>query len=242
MVMVQEQMESGDENYRNERKGEKKERERRDSTRSTRSRGEKEGRDRDGHGERDRDRDRHRSSWDRDRDHEYHSDREHRDKDRDRKGKDRARDTDRDSVKSKHRDGETEKEAAGKAVATTAVYTPEFLHALANSPTKAEFDVISGEVRFTRRFVRRNRRLRRALRLSSSRDRTLRGLTRTLAHVSPFPHRQGPKARRETSQTLPPARRVRPSTECIWRGGRCGEAGGGLLYELAGKTVRALVP
>ncbi|KAF7358406.1 hypothetical protein MVEN_00890800 [Mycena venus] len=107
MVMVQEQTDPGDENNRDERKGEKRERERRDST-------------------------------------------------RDRKGKDRARDTDRDSVKSKHRDEDKGREDTGKAVATTAAYTPEFLHALANSRTKAEFDVISGEdaVRFTRRFVR----------------------------------------------------------------------------------------
>ncbi|KAJ7235620.1 hypothetical protein B0H12DRAFT_136376 [Mycena haematopus] len=87
---------------------------------------------------------------DEDRDHDRH-----REKDRDRsRDERRSRDHDEDHKRrSRDYDKGKEREDEGKKLNPV---TPEFLHALANSPTKTEFDVISGAdaVRFTRKFVR----------------------------------------------------------------------------------------
>ncbi|KAJ7918832.1 hypothetical protein B0H13DRAFT_1991035 [Mycena leptocephala] len=99
-----------------------------------------------------------RKEKEKERDEEKEARRERRDSHRDRERDDdrkHRKDSKRDKGKGRESDKHTDDER-DKKESRVAAYTPEFLHSLANSPTKAEFDVISGAdaVRFTRRFVR----------------------------------------------------------------------------------------
>ncbi|KAJ7351965.1 hypothetical protein DFH08DRAFT_857591 [Mycena albidolilacea] len=154
MTMVQEQEKEKDEGRR-ERKDSTR-RSRRDSTRSERDADEHKER----HHHRERDKRKSRGSDD---DRERDRDKRSRDKDGHRSSRDRSRDShrehSRDSRRSaRDRDRERDHHSDKEKDEPVAAYTPEFLHALAhsNSPTKPEFDVISGAdaVAFARKFVR----------------------------------------------------------------------------------------
>ncbi|KAF8136832.1 hypothetical protein K438DRAFT_750428 [Mycena galopus ATCC 62051] len=132
-------------------------RSRKDSTRSTRSRrdstasrrDEREHRD-----DRDREKGKSRESHHSDGEGRDHSDHHHR-----RRSHHSHHHDDGDREKS-HSDNEHKGRDSLK-INTASAYTPEFLHALANgnSPTKSEFDVLTGvdAVRFTKKFVRNQR-------------------------------------------------------------------------------------
>jgi hypothetical protein len=154
MTMVQEQEKEKDEGRR-ERKDSTR-RSRRDSTRSERDADEHKER----HHHRERDKRKSRGSDD---DRERDRDKRSRDKDGHRSSRDRSRDShrerSRDSRRSaRDRERERDHRSDKEKDEPVAAYTPEFLHALAhsNSPTKPEFDVISGAdaVAFARKFVR----------------------------------------------------------------------------------------
>ncbi|KAF7358405.1 hypothetical protein MVEN_00890700 [Mycena venus] len=112
------------------------------------------------------------------------------------------------------------KEETGKAVATTAAYTPELLHALANSSTEAEFDVISGEdaVRFTGRFVREQATDGTTVPPALSASLPSRHAPSATMHAPSHTSHRSPTDRdlKHEDKHLPPARCVRPPAERVW--------------------------